>query len=113
LREAVDRLVLVLSPICPFLGEELWRRVGHDGSPLEAGWPRVVEQALGADTVEIPVQVNGKLRARITVSAEIAADAKALEKAALESDDVKAKLGDVKIVKAIAVPNKMVSLVVK
>ena len=57
--------------------------------------------------------MNGKLRARITVSAEIAADAKALEKAALESDEVKAKLGDVKIVKAIAVPNKMVSLVVK
>ncbi len=113
LREAVDRLVLVLSPICPFLGEELWRRVGHDGSPLEAGWPRVVEQALGADTVEIPVQVNGKLRARITVSAEIAADAEALKKAALDNDEVKSKLEGVKVVKAIAVPNKMVSLVVK
>jgi leucyl-tRNA synthetase len=113
LREAVDTLILILSPICPFLGEELWRRVGHEGSPLEVGWPRYRVDALAADTIEIPVQINGKLRAKVAVPAEVAADAEALKAAALADPDVKAKLEGVELLKAIAVPNKMVSLVVK
>ncbi|MEW5825582.1 MAG: class I tRNA ligase family protein [Candidatus Bipolaricaulota bacterium] len=113
LRETVDGLILLLSPLAPFLGEELWRRVGHSESTLEVAWPGYTEAALVEDAVEIPVQVNGKLRVRIAVPPSVAADAEALRAAALDHPDVKARLAGVKLLKAIAVPNKMVSLVVQ
>ncbi len=113
LRTAVDGLVLLLSPFTPFVCEELWRRTGHDDAILDQLWPTHDESALEEDTLEIPVQVNGKLRARITVSAELAQDADALTEAALASDRIQANLEGKTIVKAIAVPGKMVSFVAK
>jgi leucyl-tRNA synthetase len=113
LRTTIDGLILLLAPIAPFLSEELWRRVGHGESPLEVPWPSYSEAALVEESVEIPVQINGKLRARITVPAAIAADAEALKRAALGHVDVQARIGDSEVLKAIGIPNKMVSLVVK
>ena len=113
LREVVDGLVLLLSPAAPFLGEELWRRTGHENSPLQQDWPSFREDALVADTVEIPVQINGKVRARITVPTDQVEDQEAVKAAALADPGIASRLEGKELVKAIAIPGKMVSLVVK
>jgi len=113
LRETIDGLILLLSPFTPFVCEELWRRTGHDDAVLEQPWPNYDEAALADETIEIPVQVNGKLRARIMVPADVAEDIEALKEAALAHERIRANLEGRQIVKAIAVPGKMVSFVVK
>jgi len=113
LREAVDSMILILSPFTPFVCEELWERTGHTTSILEQAWPSYQEAALEGESVEIPVQVNGKLRARITVSAAVAADADALKDAALANERIQEELAGKNLIKAIPIPGKMVSLVVK
>ncbi|MFC2079785.1 class I tRNA ligase family protein [Candidatus Bipolaricaulota bacterium] len=113
LREAVDSLILILSPFTPFVCEELWQRTGHKDSILDQSWPAFQEVALEEDTVEVPVQVNGKLRARIIVPAAAAADPAALKEAALANERIKEVLAGKELVKAIPIPGKMVSLVVK
>jgi leucyl-tRNA synthetase len=113
LRETIDGLILLLSPFTPFVCEELWQRTGHGDAVLEQAWPGYNEAALEAETLEIPVQVNGKLRARVTVPADVAEDVEALKEAALAHERVRANLEGKELVKVIAVPGKMVSLVVK
>ena len=113
LRKAIDGLILLLSPFAPFIGEELWQRTGHDTMVLEQPWPSYKEAALVEDTVEIPVQVNGKLRARVAVALEVARDPEKLRAAALADEVVQKRLQSVEIVKVIAIPEKMVSVVVK
>ncbi|MGB2983487.1 MAG: class I tRNA ligase family protein [Candidatus Bipolaricaulia bacterium] len=113
LREVVDGLILVLSPFAPFISEELWRRVGNECAVLERAWPSYLKAALEQDTVEIPVQINGKVRARISVSAEDAADPEVVKAAALADKTIISRLEGKELVKAIAIPGKMVSLVVK
>ncbi|MCK5246626.1 class I tRNA ligase family protein, partial [Candidatus Bipolaricaulota bacterium] len=113
LREAFDALILILSPFTPFICEELWQRIGHADSILDQAWPSFQEAALEEDTVEVPVQVNGKLRARITLSAAMAADPEALTDAALANKRIQQVIAGKTLVKAIPIPGKMVSLVVK
>jgi leucyl-tRNA synthetase len=113
LRKTIDGLILLLSPFTPFVCEELWRRTGHEDAVLEQAWPDHNASALAEETIEIPVQINGKLRARVTVSADVAQDADALTEAALAHQRIQANLKGREIVKAIAVPGKMVSFVVK
>ena len=113
LRETFEGLVLILSPMAPFLCEELWRRLGHDDAVLKEPWPSYQEDALQADTIEIPVQINGKLRARIVVPLDVSSDREALGEAALANPEVARRLEGKILVKKIAVPGKMVSIVVK
>jgi leucyl-tRNA synthetase len=113
LRETIDGLILLLSPFTPFVCEELWRRTGHEDAILEQRWPDFAEAALEEDTVELPVQVNGKVRARITVPAGIVEDRDALIEAALANERVQLNLDGKEILKSIAVPGKMVSFVVR
>jgi len=113
LRQTVDGLILILSPFTPFLCEELWRRTGHQDAVLQQSWPEYVAEALVEETVEVPIQINGKVRARITVPAEAAGNRDALRDAALADPTVQAKLEGKELVKAIGIPGKMVSLVVK
>ena len=68
LKEAVEALVLMLSPFAPHMAEELWERLGHKEGVVAAGWPAYDEQVSRAEQMVVPVQVNGKVRARITVS---------------------------------------------
>ena len=112
LNQAVESLIIMLSPICPFIGEELWRIVGYEDSILRARWPEVDPEGLKLEMVEIAVQVNGVLRDVMTIAAELAQDRQALEKHARELDKVKRRLDGKEIRKVIVVPGKLVNFVV-
>jgi leucyl-tRNA synthetase len=107
-RPVAEALVLLLAPLAPHAAEELWARLGHDSTLTYEPYPEADERWLVADTVELPVQVNGKVRGRITVAAD--ADQDALETAA--RDAVAASLAGTTVRKTIVVPGKMVSFVV-
>ena len=110
-REAVESLVLLLSPFAPHLSEELWERFGHAGGLTTTSWPAWDDAVAAEDEVEIPVQVNGKVRGRVTVPAS-AADP-AIEAAALGSPQVQPHLVGKTVVKVIVARGRLVSIVVK
>lgn len=112
---AIEDLILMLSPFAPFISEELWQRLGHAEAILENSWPVVDEQALAVEEQEIVVQVNGKVRGRLTVPVELASDREELKRRALELEAVKRQLDlDArKLERVIVVPGKLVNLVVK
>ncbi|MBN2310563.1 MAG: leucine--tRNA ligase [Candidatus Hydrogenedentes bacterium] len=110
-RAVMEPFVLILSPFAPHLGEELWERLGHEATLAYEPWPAYDESLLAEDTVEIPVQVNGKVRARVTVPAD--ADKAALLEAAKAEANVRQHLEGKQIVKEIVIPGRMVNLVAK
>ena len=105
------RFVLVLAPFTPHLAEELWQRLGHDESLAHEPWPVYDESLLFEETVELAVQVNGKMRGRITVSADAAEES--IIATALAEPKVAAAVEGKTIVKKIVVPDRLVNLVVK
>ncbi|MDI3313264.1 MAG: leucine--tRNA ligase [Mycobacterium sp.] len=109
-RAAVEPLVLMLAPLAPHLAEELWQRLGHSTSLAHGPFPVADPAYLVEDTVEYPVQVNGKVRGRITVAA--GADAETMRTAALADEKVQAFLGGATPKKVIVVPGRLVNLVV-
>jgi leucyl-tRNA synthetase len=109
--ELLRSLVLLIAPFAPFLAAELWEELGEKGEILRAPWP-VSDAALAKeDEIEVPVQINGKLRSVIRISAE--ADNAALEAAALADEKIIEWLAGAKPKKVILVPRKLVNLVVK
>ncbi|WP_246498091.1 leucine--tRNA ligase [Natronoglycomyces albus] len=110
-RSVAENLVLMLAPVAPHIGEELWRRLGHTESLTYADFPVADEAYLVEDTVTYPVQINGKVRSRIEVAAE--ADKDTVQKAALADPKIVESLGGKEPFKVIVVPGKMVSLVLK
>jgi leucyl-tRNA synthetase len=108
-REAADRLVLMLAPLAPHLAEELWRMLGHTDTVTYHDFPVADPALLVDDTVEVPVQVNGKVRSRIMVAAD--ADQATMEAAALADPKVQAALGGNAPKKVIVVPGRMVNIV--
>ena len=111
IREGIETIITILAPFTPHVGEELWTMIGKEGSVFNINWPKYDESALVQDEVEVIVQVNGKLRDKISVDANIAKED--MEKVALESEKVKAAIEGKNIVKVIAVPKKLVNIVVK
>jgi len=109
-QEALESIVLLLAPIVPHICHELWRRLGHDSSLLVAAWPATDAAALVQDMIEIVVQVNGKLRGRISVAAD--ADKDTVEKQALADENVLRFIGDKAVRKIIVVPGRLVNVVV-
>jgi leucyl-tRNA synthetase len=109
-RAAIEPLVLMVAPLAPHLAEELWRRLGHDTSLAHGPFPQADPQYLVTDTVEYPVQVNGKVRSRITVAAD--ADRDSLQSAALADEKVQGFLGGAAPKKVIVVPGRLVNIVV-
>jgi leucyl-tRNA synthetase len=105
------RFVLLLAPLAPHICEELWQMLGGDGSLAHEPWPEYDESMIVEDTVELPVQVNGKLRSRISAPAD--ADRDTVAGLALEDEKVQAAIGDKTVVKQIVVPGRLVNLVVK
>ncbi|MBN7772446.1 leucine--tRNA ligase [Clostridium aminobutyricum] len=111
LKAAVNNLVLILSPFTPHICEEMWQNLGHNESVYKTSWPKYDESALVKDTVEIVIQINGKVKEKMNVANNL--DKAAFEKMAMENDKVKALTAGKTIVKIIAVPNKLLNIVVK
>ena len=110
--EAISALIRMLSPIVPHITEELWRSaVDAETSVHTQSWPECDEEALKVDNVEIVLQVNGKVRGRLTVPA--AATKEELEKIAMADANVKAHIGDAVVRKVICVPGRLVNIVAK
>ncbi|MFO8045038.1 MAG: leucine--tRNA ligase [Halomonas sp.] len=109
-REAVEACVLLLAPIVPHACHALWHKLGHDEPAIDATWPAVDASALARDTIELVVQVNGKLRARIAAAAD--ADKATVEAAALAAENVQRHLEGKTVRKVIVVPGKLVNIVV-
>ncbi|MDH3351737.1 MAG: leucine--tRNA ligase [Gammaproteobacteria bacterium] len=108
--EALEAVVLMLSPIVPHICHELWAVLGHKTALIDVPWPQADDAALEADLVEIVVQVNGKLRGRISVSAD--ADNDVIAQQALADPNVQRFVADKEIRKTIVVPGRLVNIVV-
>jgi leucyl-tRNA synthetase len=109
-QEALDLIVLLLSPIVPHACHALWRELGHDNAVINESWPEVDTSALQQDTLEIVVQVNGKLRGRVLIAAQASEDQ--ARAAALADDNVKRWVEDKPVRKFIYVPGKLINVVV-
>jgi leucyl-tRNA synthetase len=111
--ESLEALVLMLAPFCPHVSEEMWEGLGRVGGILQSGarWPRHEEALARKDELEIAVQVNGKLRGRVFVSADATEDE--TRAAALADERVRAWTEGRQIVKTVVVPGRLVNVVVK
>src|SRR5579859_1814066 len=109
--ELLRSLVLLIAPFAPFLAAELWTELGEEGEVLRTPWPVSDLGLAKEDEIEVPVQVNGKLRAVVRVAAD--ADEETLETAARADASVQPWIADKRVVKVIVVPAKLVNLVVK
>ena len=110
-RAAVEPIAQLVSPIAPHIAEELWQRFGHDGTITYQPFPTFEEKYLVDDEIEVPVQINGKVKARINVAAD--ADQDAVFEVALADAKIAELTNGKNVVKKIYVPGRMVNLVVK
>lgn len=110
-KSVVEKFILLLSPLAPHIAEELWQVLGHQVSLAYEAWPTFDESYLKEDVVEVPVQVNGKIRGRLSVSADT--DPSGLETAAREHAQFAEWTGGKPIAKVIVVPGRLVNFVVK
>ncbi|MBT5485181.1 MAG: leucine--tRNA ligase [Gammaproteobacteria bacterium] len=108
-QEAAEAIVLLLAPIVPHMSHVLWNHLGKDGAVIDASWPVHDENALVQDSIQIVVQVNGKLRAKLEVSADISKED--MEATALNDENVKKFADGLTIRKVIVVPGKLVNVV--
>ncbi|MEX2218043.1 MAG: class I tRNA ligase family protein, partial [Phycisphaerales bacterium] len=109
-RAQAERFTLILSPFAPHLAEEIWYRLGHTRTLAYEPWPEADERLLHDESVEMVVQINGKVRDRITVASGL--DQKAIETAALAEPKVRALTEGKSVRKVIVVPGKLVNIVV-
>lgn len=110
--EAISDLIKMMSPFVPHITEELWRgAIDANSSVHEQSWPECDEEALKVDNVEIVLQVNGKVRGRLTVPAEVTKEE--LEKIAMADANVQAHIGDATVRKVICVTGRLVNIVAK
>jgi leucyl-tRNA synthetase len=99
-----------MSPIVPHFSEELWHRMGHAESVFTAGWPEADESVAKEDELELPIQVNGKVRGHVTVPTETSRED--LEKVAMECADIQKYLEGKTVRKVIVIPGKLVNIAV-
>ncbi len=111
LMKAVRELVIIIAPFAPHIAEEMWEHLGGEGLVSDAAWPKLDESALIMDEVEIVVQVNGKLKDKLTVPADIGQAE--LEELARKNNKVQEAVNGKQIVKVIAVPGRLINVVVK
>lgn len=110
MQEAMETLMLLLAPITPHLAEEMWEKTGHTESIHMQKWPEVDPAALQVDEVEMVVQVNGKLKARIVVGSDL--DKDSIVEQAMQEQKVQDAIADKTVRKTIVVPGKLVNIVV-
>ncbi len=110
LNKAFETLVLLLAPFVPHMAEELWEKMGHQESISKAAWPVYEESALKKDIIEIVVQINGKLRSKVSVKPDLTEEA--LRPLVLADEKIRAHIDGKQVRKFIVVPNKLVNVVV-
>ncbi|MEP6819359.1 MAG: leucine--tRNA ligase [bacterium] len=111
-REALESLILMLAPFSPHAAEEMWAHLGHLGGLLNSGgWPQADGELARSEELEIPIQVNGKLRSRLLALPEVTEEE--LRTAALNDEKIRALIEGREIVKVIVVPQRLVNVVVK
>ena len=111
MRDCTEKLVKMISPFCPHIADEMWEGLGFEGFLFKSDWPTYDESALVKESVEIVLQINGKVRDKMEVPAGL--DKAEFEKLAMESDKAKALIAGKTVVKVIAVPGKLVNIVVR
>jgi leucyl-tRNA synthetase len=109
-RDAIEKVVVLISPFAPHIAEELWKELGHEGGVLAADWPEVIEAALHRDEIQMALQVNGKVRDQIFVPSS--ADKEEIEKLAMENPAVLKWTKGKTIRKVIVVPGRLVNIAV-
>jgi leucyl-tRNA synthetase len=107
--EAMDAVIRMLSPMAPHITQALWVAFGNEGLVIDASWPAVDESALVADTIQVVVQVNGKLRAKLDVAASVSKEE--LQAQAMADEAVQKQLDGKTVRKVIVVPGKLVNIV--
>ena len=107
-RETLETIAVLLSPFAPHFAEEMWEQLGHTETVFKAGWPSYDENEMKDDEIQIPVQINGKTRAVISISAEAAKD----EAIAAGKEAIADKLTG-NVIKEIYVPKKIINIVMK
>ena len=107
----IEKLVLILSPFTPHICEEMWEYLGHTGSLYNVSWPAYDESALVKDSIEIVIQINGKVKEKMNVASGL--NREELQKTVMESEAAAIAVDGRNIVKVIAVPDKLVNIVVK
>ena len=110
-KSAMETLVLLIAPFAPHMAEELWQALGHQGSLAYVAWPKFDESKLKASSIEIPIQVNGKVRSKVVVAADCSSQE--LEEVAKKDDRVVELLAGKEIVKCVVIPGRMVNFVIK
>lgn len=108
---AVRNLIIMLAPFVPHVTEEMWEHLGFEGSVHQQSWPEYDESALVKDSVEIVVQINGKIKEKINIPGDLSREE--MEKIAMEDEKVKGLTEGKNVVKVIAVPGKLLNIVVK
>ena len=108
---AIKDLIIMLAPFVPHVTEEMWEHLGYEGSVHDQNWPEYDEKALVKDTVEIVVQVNGKIKEKLDIAGGLSKEE--MEKTVMENEKVKGLIEGKNVVKVIAVPGKLINIVVK
>lgn len=108
---AIKDLIIMLAPFVPHVTEEMWEHLGYEGSVHDQNWPEYDEKALVKDTVEIVMQVNGKIKEKLDIAGGLSREE--MEKTAMENEKVKGLIEGKNVVKVIAVPGKLINIVVK
>ncbi len=107
----VKDLIVMLAPFIPHVAEEMWEHIGAEGSVHDQSWPSYDESALVKDTVEIVVQINGKIKERLDIAGDLSREE--MQEVCMNDDKVKALTEGKNVIKVIAVPNKLINIVVK
>jgi leucyl-tRNA synthetase len=110
IQQSLELVVLMLAPITPHIADVLWRVLGHDEAVVNVAWPEIDESALVQDKIELMVQVNGKLRGKVSVAAD--ADNDSIQAMAMADENVQKFTQDKDIRKVIVVPGRLVNIVV-
>ncbi len=110
MREGIETAVLLLSPIVPHITDALWKELGHEEPLIDAAWPKSDPEALEQNEVEMVIQVNGKLRSKVTVAKS--ADKKQIEDLALADEKIQQHIEGKTVRKTIVIPGRLVNIVV-
>ena len=110
-KQVADTFVLLLSPFAPHIAEELWEKLGHQSTLAYHPWPEYEEKYLVKDETEVVIQINGKLRYKLTLP--VGLDRETTQQKALEVDRIREMIEGKQIVKVIVVPDKLVNIVIR